>query len=280
MTIGFFTIDELMAVCLARTIKDKDIVFNGVAVALPFTGIILAKKTHAPNCIFLGGLTGGVNPTPPFLAPTSADSVMLENCTVKLAKSEIFDLARQGKLDRIFFGGAQIDQYGNLNNTVIGSIDNIKVKLPGGAGASTISCHAKNYTIWCPRHRAITTSKSKMYSLVKEVDFVTTFGQRSAQGTTRKEMGLMGGGPDYLITNLGVFDFDLKELKLRLKHYHPGVSIQEIKDNTEFEIIITEDCSETPLPTKEEVKIIRNLDSLEIRKREFTEQELAKKFNF
>lgn len=280
MSNNYFTIDELMAVCLARTIKDKMVVFNGVAVALPFTAIVLAKKTHAPNAVFLGGLTAGINPSPPFLAPTSADSVMLENCTVKIAKSEIFDLARQGRLDRIFFGGAQIDQYGNLNNTVIGGIDNVKVKLPGGAGASTISCHANNYTIWCPRHRAAVSSKGRIYTLVKKVDFVTTFGQRNAEGLTRKEMGLKGGGPDCLVSNLGVFDFDPQELKLRLKHYHPGITIDEIQDNTEFELLVSDDCCETPLPTKDDIKIIRDLDPLETRKREFTEAELARKFYF
>ncbi len=280
MSSNYFTIDELMAVCLARTIKDKNVVFNGVAVALPFTAIILAKKTHAPNCIFLGGLTAGVNPDPPFLAPTSADSVMLEKCTVKISKSEIFDLARQGRLDRIFFGGAQIDQYGNLNNTVIGDLDNIKVKLPGGAGASTLSCQAKNFTIWCPRHRAVTTSKGKIYTLVNIVDFVTTFGQRNAEGITRRDMGLRGGGPDCLVTNLGVFDLDPKELKLRLKHYHPGITIEEIQENTEFELIVSDDCCETPLPTKEEIKIIRDIDPLEIRKREFPKEELEKKYYF
>jgi glutaconate CoA-transferase subunit B len=280
MTISYFTIDELMAVCLARTIKNKDIVFNGVAVALPFTAMVLARKSHAPNSIFLGGLTAGVNPTPPFLAPTSADSVMLENSSVKIAKTDIFDLARQGKLDRIFFGGAQIDQYGNLNNTLIGSLDNVKVKLPGGAGASTISCNAKNYTIWCPRHRAKVTKKGKIYTLVEKVDFVTTFGQRDVEGNTRKEMGLQGGGPDCLVTNLGVFDFDPQQLKLRLKHYHPGVTIEEIQDNTAFELLVSDDCCETPLPTQEEIRIIRELDPLEVRKREFAEEELERKFNF
>lgn len=278
MSANYYTIDELMAVCMAKTIKDHQVVFNGVAVALPFTAILLAKKTHAPNSTFWGGLPGGINPQPPFLVPTSGDSVMLENATVKCDLHEVFDMAQKGKLDRIFFGGGQIDQYGNLNNTLIGSLENLKVKLPGAAGASTLACFARNFTVWCPRHRAVTTKKGKQYTLVKQNDFVTTFGHRTKEGVTRKEMGLMGGGPDCLVTNLGVFDFEPEEYKLRLKSYHPGVTVDEIQENTGFELVIDENCSETPKPSKEEIEIIRMIDPLEVRKREFAVQELETKF--
>jgi len=277
MTANYYTIDELMAVCMSKTIKDRQVVFNGVAVALPFTAMRLAKKTHAPNCIFWAGLAGGINPEPPFLVPTSGDSVMMESAVVKCPKHEVFDMAQKGKLDRIFFGGGQIDQYGNLNNTLIGSPEKIKVKLPGGAGASTLACFAKNFTIWCPRHRAVETKKGKQYTLVPQNDFVTTFGHRTREGVTRKEMGLMGGGPDCLVTNLGVFDFEPNEFKLRLKSYHPGVTIEEIQENTGFELVIDENCSETPKPTKEEIQLIRMIDPLEVRKREFAVRELEKK---
>lgn len=280
MISNYYTIDELMAVCMAKTIKDNQVVFNGVAVALPFTAIMLAKKTHAPNSIFWGGLPGGINPQPPFLVPTSADSVMLHNATVKCDLHEVFDMAQKGKLDRIFFGGAQIDQYGNLNNTLIGSPEKPKVKLPGGAGASTLACFAKNFTVWCPRHRAVTTKKGKQYTLVKQNDFVTTFGHRTKEGVTRKAMGLMGGGPDCVVTNLGVFDFEPEEFKLRLKSYHPGVTIDEIRENTEFELVVDSNCCETPKPTKEEIQIIREIDPLEVRKREFSAQELKVKIEF
>lgn len=280
MSSNYYTIDELMAVCMAKTIKDRQVVFNGVAVALPFTAILLAKKTHAPNSVFWGGLPGGINPQPPFLVPTSGDSVMLENATVKCDLHEVFDMAQKGKLDRIFFGGGQIDQYGNLNNTLIGSLEKIKVKLPGGAGAATLACFAKNFTIWCPRHRAVETKRGKQYTLVSQNDFVTTFGHRTKEGVTRKDMGLMGGGPDCLVTNLGVFDFEPKEFKMRLKSYHPGVTIEEIQENTGFELVIDENCTETPKPTKEEIEIIRKIDPLEVRKREFSAQELETKFYF
>jgi glutaconate CoA-transferase subunit B len=99
----------------------------------------------------------------------------------------------RGELDRIFFSGAKIDKHGNLNNTLIGSMSNMRVKLPGGAGASHIGAFAKHFTVWSVRHEATTTGKGqRIYSLVDKVDFVTTMGHRNSYGT-RKELGLKGG---------------------------------------------------------------------------------------
>lgn len=277
--ISCYTIDELMAVCMARTIKDGDTVFNGVAVPLPFTAIMLAKKTHAPNSIFWGGLLAGLNPQPGFLPPTSGDSVMLEGADPMLHLSQVFDLALRGELNRIFFSGAQIDKYGNLNNTLIGSVDNIRVKLPGGAGASHISSVAKNYTIWSVRHEARTTSKGKrIYNLVEKVDFVTTMGRRNDAGI-RGDLGMKGGGPDIVITNLCIFDFDEKTNIMRLKSLHPGVTVQDVLDNTGFEPIVPDHVEETEPPKEEEIYFIRELDPLETRKKGFSPEALAVRYD-
>ena len=140
--------------------------------------------------------------------------------------SQIFELAMRGELDRIFFSGAQIDRYGNLNNTLIGSMSKIRVKLPGGAGASHLGTFAKNFTVWSVRHEATTSSKGQRnYSFVEKVDFVTTMGHRNSAGT-RKGLGLKGGGPDVVVTNLCVFDFDDSGC-MRIKSLHPGVTLQE-----------------------------------------------------
>lgn len=274
--VTYCTIDELMAVCLARTIKDHDVVFNGVAVALPFTAIMLAKKAHAPNAVFLGGLPAGVDPQPPFLPPTSADAVMLEGAVTILPLHEIFDLAQKGKLDRIFFGGAQIDRYGNLNNTLIGSKEKIKVKLPGGAGASNLSCFAKHFTVWTSRHQVASTDSRKNYTLVEKVDFITTAGHVTPSGN-RQELGLRGGGPDWVITDLGVFDFTPSG-ELRLKTLHPGVTLADVVDNTAFRPVVAASLGETPLPAREEIELIRRLDPLNVRKREFSSSQLERRY--
>jgi len=278
--IEYFTIDELMASCMAQTIKDGDTVFNGVAVPLPFTAIMLACRTHAPNSIFWGGLLAGLNPKPPFLPKTSGDSVMLANANPILHLHQIFDLAMRGELVRIFFSGAQIDKYGNLNNNLIGSLDKIRIKLPGGAGSSHIGCFVKNYTIWSVRHEATVNSKgNKIYTFVDKVDFITTVGQKTPEGT-RKELGLKGGGPDCLVTNMGVFDFDPQTHRMRVKSIHPGFTLEDIQTNTDFELLVSDNFGVTPSPTREEVEIIRKIDPMESRKDGFSQQALAKRFDF
>jgi len=277
-TITHYTIDELMAVCMARTIKDGETVFNGVAVPLPFTAIMLARKTHAPNCIFWGGLLAGVNPHPPFLPSSSGDSVMLEGANPILHLSQIFDLVMRGELDRVFFSGAQIDKYGNLNNSLIGSLDRIQVKLPGGAGGSHVGSYARNFTIWFVRHEARTSRGKKSFTFVERADFITTVGRRTHKGS-RKEMGLRGGGPDTVVTNLCVFDFDENTDVLRIRSIHPGFTLEDVLENTEFEPIMLKSIPYTIPPTKEEVWIIRQLDPLETRKKGFSQEALAKKFS-
>lgn len=278
--IDYYTIDELMALCLSRTIREGDTVFNGVSVPLPFTAIMLARKTHAPNCVFLGGLLAGLNPQPPFLPQTSGDSVMLQGAEMVMHLHNIFDMTMRGELDRIFFSGAQIDRYGNLNNTLIGKYGNIRIKLPGGAGSSHIGCFARNYTIWSVRHDAkIGRGGQKIYSLVDQVDFVTTLGHKTPEGT-RQELGVKGGGPDLVVTNLGAFDFDPKTHVMRVKSVHPGVTIEQLRENTGFELVLPQKIPETPAPTREDVAIIRRIDPLESRKRGFSAEALARKYNF
>ncbi len=276
----YYTIDELMAVCMARTIKNGDTIFNGVAVPLPFTAIMLAFKTHAPESIFWSGLLAGLNPDPPFLPPTSGDSVMLHRANPILHLHQIFDLAMRGELDRIFFSGAQIDKYGNLNNTLIGTLDNIKIKLPGGAGSSHIGCFAKNYTIWSIRHDAKVSSKGqRVFTFVESVDFVTTVGRRTST-RNRDELGLMGGGPDCVVTNLCTFDFDPLTDVMRLKTLHPGVTVEEVLENTGFEPVLSDTIVETPPPTKEEIALIREIDPMNTRKVGFSRSALEKRYDF
>lgn len=278
--IDYYTIDELMALCMARTIKDGDTVFNGVAVPLPFTAIMLARKTHASDSVFLGGLLAALNPQPPFLPQTSGDSVMLEGAGTVMHLHNIFDMAMRGELDRIFFSGAQIDQYGNSNNTMIGKIGQIRVKLPGCAGSSHIACFARKYTIWSISHEAkIGRNGQKNYSLVDQVDFVTTLGQKTSEGT-REQLGVKGGGPDAVITELGTFDFDPQTHVMRIKSLHPGVTLEQIQENTGFDMVQPDNIVETPAPTREEVAIIRELDPLDSRKRGFSDKALAGRYDF
>ncbi len=266
---AYCTVDELMAVALARTIEDHAVVFNGVAVALPYLAILLAQKTHAPNCVFLAGLPAGVDPHPPFLPPTAGDALLLQAAVVTLPLHEIFDLAQRGELDRSFLGGGQIDRHGNLNNAWIGC-DGMRVRLPGGAGAGSLSCFARKFTVWSGRHRGNGRS-----TLVERVDFITTVGHDTPAGS-RSALHLKGGGPDRVVTDLCTFDFSGGEM--RLKTLHPGISLTCVLGNMGFQPRIPGSLVQTPPPTAEEIQIIRRLDPLKVRQREFSPRQLERKF--
>lgn len=117
-----------------------------------------------------------------------------------------------------------------------------------------------------------------MYNFVDTVDFVTTMGLRTDKGD-RKELGLRGGGPDVVVTNLCVFDFDEATNIMRLKSLHPGVSLQDVLDNTGFEPVVASRLEETPPPTEKAIRIIRALDPLETRKGGFSSEVLVKRYD-
>jgi acyl CoA:acetate/3-ketoacid CoA transferase beta subunit len=119
----------------------------------------------------------------------------------------------------------------------------------------------------------------KIFTFVDKVDFVTTVGHKTPEGS-RKDLEIKGGGPDRVITNLGVFDFDPETLLMRVKSIHPGFTLQDIQDNTGFDVPVRDDVEVTPRPTPEEVEIIRKIDPMESRKEGFSSQALEKRFDF
>jgi glutaconate CoA-transferase subunit B len=190
---------------------------------------------------------------------------------------KIFDLAQRGELDRSFFSGAQIDKYGNQNVTMIGRPEKIKIKLPGGAGGCNLSGDCINYTIWTTRHRAAKKGDKRLYTLVDKCDFVTNVGHITPFGP-RKELDLVGNGPDWVVTELGVFDFDPETLIMRLRYLYPDTTVDDILENTEFKPVIAPDVRVMDLPTQEDVLVMRRIDPLNVRKNEFPEKELQRTF--
>lgn len=272
------TIDELFVKLMANTIQDGEIIFYGGSSPLAMIAVFLAKNTHAPNLVHIGGNPGGLDPKPPFLPPTTHDWTMLEGGLGVLTIDYVFDLGSRGEIDRMFLSGAQIDMYGNTNVSAIGGIEKLKVKLPGGGGGAKLSCDVKNTVLWTTRHRARQSSRGKVFTIVPEVDFVTAVGHKTQNGN-RKELGLLGNGPQWVVTNLGVFDFEEESGTMRLKSLFPDTAIDDVIENTGFEPTMHSDLKVVELPTSDEVEFIRSFDSLEIRKREFPPEELDRKFS-
>jgi glutaconate CoA-transferase, subunit B len=147
------SLGEMMIAALARTIEDGTLVFHGFGSPLVQLAMHVAKRTHAPRMVLVAGATYGVDPKPPFLAPTSNDWVMDRGASCSLGIEELFDLAAAGRMGRMFLSGLQIDRWGNCNVTGIGYPD-IKLKLPGGGGGCNLSCDAAHITLWTTAHRS------------------------------------------------------------------------------------------------------------------------------
>lgn len=268
---------EVMIFNLARTVKNGDLAFHGFGSPMVQLALHLAKRTNAPDLAFVAGATYGLNPRPHFLTPTSNDWALDRGAECSIDIEELFDLAASGRMNRMFLSGLQIDCWGNANVTRLGQ-DRLRLKLPGGGGGCNLSCDAGNFTLWTPAHRSPPGKDGKrMLRLVEKCDFVTTLGHRATDGRKRSELGHRGNGPDWLITELGLFDFD-PDGHLRLRATYPDTNIEEIAINTGFPLRLADDLEPMPLPEAQDVALIRRLDPLGVHRKEIRASDLARSF--
>jgi glutaconate CoA-transferase, subunit B len=269
VTSGEFTIDEWICTAMASTIRDGEVVFHGFGSPCATVAMHVAKRTHAPHMVLVEGSTYALDPEPAFIPPTSNDWSLMRGAVHVLRFEELFDLAARGGLDRMFLSGGQIDPFGNTNVTTIGPIEAPKVKLGGGGGGCNMSATVRSMTLWTTRHRS-------GRSLVERCDFITDLGYVTPEGT-REELGFPGGGPEWLVTELGVFDF--AGGTARLRQTYPDVSLDEVRAATRFELGDPEP-EPLPPPDPEAVALVRRLDPLGVRRREFSDEELDRRFRW
>jgi glutaconate CoA-transferase subunit B len=149
-----------------------------------------------------------------------------------------------------FVGAAQIDEYGNLNTTYIGDFEHPKVRLPGSGGGNDIVSSAK---------RIVVIMKHEKRKFVKKLDYVTSPGYIDGPDA-RKRVGLKGGGPVLIVTDLCQMGFDDKTKKLKLLTVHPGITAQQVVENVSCDLIVEEPVPETEPPTYEELNLLRAID--------------------
>ncbi len=243
-----FSTLELMAVCGSRAIRNKEVVFIGTG--LPMIAALLAKRTHAPGAkiVFEAGF---IDSNAKDIALSIADSRLGYRASGAIGLIETLGLMLQGgHVDVGFVGAAQIDEYGNLNTTYIGDFSKPSVRLPGSGGGNDIISSAKRIVI------IMTHEKRKM---VKKLDYLTSPGFLNGPGE-REKIGLLGGGPSLVVTNLCQMDFDPRTKRMRLATIHPGISSEQIAENTGFDLIIPPKVPETEIPTHEELTLLRSID--------------------
>jgi len=168
----------------------------------------------------------------------------------------------------MFLSGGQIDGFGNTNVTAIGPAGRPKVKLGGGGGGCNLSATIGALTLWTTRHRSGRT-------LVECCDFITDIGHRTPLGG-RAELGFTGGGPQWLVTELGVFDF--RDERARLVQVFPDVSVADIRAATGFPLEVAGDLRTVAAPSAAELATVRSVDPLGVRTSEFSRRELDRAF--
>jgi len=244
------TANELLAVMGARGLRDNTTVFAGVGAPMMASG--LAQRMHAPRLTIVieGGIVGPK--WKPGSLPISTNEMRAAYRAQMLPGiTDAFLLAQRGFLDVGFIGGAQIDRYGNLNTSAIGgSYDRPKVRLPGTGGANDIISLCREVII-------LTAHEKRRFS--ETVDFITSPGWLTG-GDSRRASGLLFGGVSRVVTTLGLFGFEPESRRMRLEALHPGVSVDDVKANTGFEVLVSEQLTTTKPPTGEELGILRMLD--------------------
>jgi glutaconate CoA-transferase, subunit B len=240
-----YTSDEIMSIVAARQLRDGQVCFVGIG--LPSEAANLARLSHAPNVVLIYE-SGTIGTRPEVLPLSIGDGELAEQADLVVSVPEIFAYWLQaGRVDVGFLSAAQIDRFGNLNSTVIGSYDDPKVRLPGAGGAPEIASSAGEVIVML-RHSERT--------FVEAVDFISSVGfGRKGEGRE----GHRGAGPTVVITDLGVLRPHPENHELELVAVHPGVETTEIVDKTGWPLVIASDLSVTDAPTDDELRILRDL---------------------
>lgn len=239
-----YSASELMTINAARLLKDGDVVFVGVG--LPNLACNLARKTHAPN-LYMIYEAGVIGARPARLPLSIGDPTLVSGAAAVCSMYDVFTFYLQrGNVDVGFLGGAQIDRYGNINATVIGEYTHPKVRLPGSGGSMEIAA-------WANRCFIITPHQKRRFP--EKVDFQTSAGY-SYDNRRRSEAGVRGGGPRVVVTNLGILEPD-EEGELVLTALHPGVTVEQVRENTGWSLKVAGMIRQTVPPELEELRILR-----------------------
>jgi glutaconate CoA-transferase subunit B len=240
-----YTNTELMICVAARLFEDGTTCFIGTGI--PMLAAMLASKTLAPNLIpvFEFGGTGAIMEELPIAV---GEARTFHKGISALGICDTMETAQRGFIDYGFLGGAQIDPYGNLNSVVIGDHDHPKARLPGSGGGNDVGSH-------CWQTIAIMQHDARRF--IPQVDFLTTPGYLSGPGA-REAAGLpRGTGPLAVVSTLALMDYDPDTCRMRLKALHPGVSVEQVKENTGFELIIPAQVGQNDPPSAEELRLLR-----------------------
>ena len=241
-----FDISCFLILNLAREIKEGDNIIQGTSTFIPLIATMFVMKQKKFN--FIGGFWDK-----PEINPRYPSTFCLENYKNGmdyLGLSKFLDLLQNNKIDLEFLRPAQVDKFGNINNTVIGDYNNPKIRLPGGMGIEDVVRFLKRPILYVPNH------SRKVF--VEKVDFVTAAGWDK------------GKGPEKIITNMCVFEFPGKEITLT--KINPLFSVDDIIKETGFKFKIAQNLKEMMMINDKDKKIIDDMDPYKLRDLEIKEK--------
>lgn len=247
-----WTVDELICVCISRQVRDGDVLAQGLATPLVAAGYLLAWHTHAPHAYFASAIGQTVCQEGAPLGIADVESLWLDRAMTSFGFVQAAADLLPSVKPKEFFRPGQVDPDGNFNNIAIGKdYQKPRLRLPGTGGIPDVTTYMPETYLYVPRHSRVT--------FVHRLDHLSGLGHN----VVRKH----GGGPVYLISDLGQFDF--AGSSMRLTTVHPGVSLDRIQAKTGFPLDISDPLGETEPPTLEEIELLRNkIDPLGIRKLE------------
>ena len=251
-----YTTDEMMAVCIARLIEDGECVAQGIATPMVSAGYFLAKLTHAPNLLFASAIGNALTMNWAPLSISNVEQVLDRHMMIAPSFAQLVCEILPVLQFKEFLRPAQVDACGNTNNIAIGDYAHPRVRLPGSGGIPDVSSFSTNTYLYNPRHGRA--------SFVEKLDFISGVGVDTGSG---ERSGISSPGPRAMVTDLGLFDFH--DGRMRLLSYHPGTTPERIQARTGFSISIASSVYETPAPSVEELRLLREvIDPLGVRRLE------------
>lgn len=247
---GEFKPIDLLAVSAAREVVDGEVVFAGTG--LPMLAIMLAQLTSAPNavCIYEAGSVDGR----PISLPTSVgDARCIYQASIASGLWDVFGQLQRGSVDMAFLGGAEIDQYGNVNTTAMGGYSPIGKRLTGSGGNADINSLAR---------KSVFIMVQEKRRFVERCSYITSPGWRlprwpGGEFVHKKEVygPAFRGGPSAVISNMGVFRFD-DDGVIYLDTVHPGFTADQVKENCMFDLNISRVSGETKPPAYNDLDLL------------------------
>jgi glutaconate CoA-transferase subunit B len=236
----------MMAATAAAELRDGEVVFVGIG--LPNLACNLARATHAPNLVLIYE-SGAVGAVPERLPVSIGDPALVTGSLMVCSMADVFQCFLQnGRIEVGFLGGAQVDRFGNINTTVIGSYGKPAVRLPGSGGAAEIAIHAR---------RTLVISRLNPRAFPAQVDFITSPGH-VARGGSRRELGMPGAGPVKVITDKALLEAD-PDGELALAALYPGVTVDEVKAGVGWPLRVRSHVECVDPPSAESLRLLREV---------------------